>query len=77
MTKEKWKKTNIYKPGTAEYYRDQLGNISAVAVHYDGCNVKSAKQMKELIDDLREIANDALDHKKLYCTCETTKEKKK
>lgn len=75
MSKEKLKKTNIYKPGTAEYYRDQLGNISAVAYHYDGYNIKSAKQMKELIDELQGMADDALHYKKLYCTCET-KEKK-
>ena len=76
MPKDKWKKINIYKPGTAKYYRDQLSSISAVAFHYDGFNIKSAKQMKELIDDLCKMASDALDHKKLYCTCETKPKKK-
>ncbi len=67
-------KTNIYKPGTAKYYRDQLVNISAVAYHYDGFNTKSAKQMKELVDDLRIMAENALKHKKLYVCLD--KEKK-
>jgi len=59
-------KCNIYKPGSAKYYRDMLETISAVAVHYDGCNPNSAKQMRELVDELKKMANDALKHKKLY-----------
>ncbi len=66
MPKEKWKKMNLYKPGTAKYYRDMLELISMVAVRYDGYNPNSAKQMKELVDELKNMANSALNHKKLY-----------
>lgn len=62
----KKKKCNLYKPGSAKYYQDALRNISAVAMYYDGYNSKSAKQMKELVDELIKMANDALNHKKLY-----------
>ena len=68
--KNKGKKINIYKPGTAKYYRDALNNISMVALYYDGFNPKNAKQMKELVDELREMADNALQHKKLYITTE-------
>ena len=77
MPKDKWTKMNIYKPGTAKYYRDMLELISIVAVRYDGYNSNSAKQMKELVDELRSMANDALSHKKLYCTCETKSKKER
>ena len=70
MKKTKWKKSNIYKPGTAKYYKDALKNIYAVALDYDGFNINSAKQMKELVDDLMKMASDALQHKKLYVTTE-------
>ena len=73
MSKDKFKKMNIYKPGTVEYYRDQLGNIVAVTKDYDGFCINSAKQMKELVDDLRDMAEQALNHKKLYCTCQMEK----
>ncbi len=59
-------KCNIFKPGTAKYYRDMLELIAAVAYRYDGYNPNSAKQMKELVDELRKMATDALNHKKLY-----------
>ncbi len=64
------KKSNIYKPGTAKYYRDQLVNIQAVAMDYDGYNPQNAKQMKELVDELRKMAGQALLHLKLYVTTE-------
>jgi len=65
MTK-KMTKCNLYKPGSAKYYRDVLFNISAVAWNYDCYNPKSAKQMKGLVDELKSMADDALKHKKLY-----------
>lgn len=61
-----YKKYNIFKPGTAKYYKDMLELISAVAYHYDGYNPNSAKQMRELVDELKNMANDALNHKTLY-----------
>lgn len=64
--KSKENKINLYKPGTAKYYRDQLHNISAVTINYDGYNPHSAKQMRELIDELKSMADDALNHKTLY-----------
>ena len=75
MTKEKvsvkrvkTKSMNMYKPGTVEYYRDALANISGSLVDYDGYNTKNAKQMKDLVDDVKEQADKALAHKKLYLT---------
>ena len=68
--KNKEKKMNIYKLGTSKYYRDQLSNISAVAWHYDGYNINSAKQMRELVDELKSMVDDALNHKKLYIQIE-------
>ena len=70
MKKTKWKKINLYKPGSAKYYKDTLKNIHAVAIDYDGFNITNAKQMKELVDDLKKMASDALQHKKLYVTME-------
>ena len=60
------KECNIYKPGTAKYYRDVLVNIRAVAIDYDGFNPNSSKQMRELIDDISDMAKQALNHEKLY-----------
>ena len=60
------KACNVYKPGTAKYYRDQLANIWAVSLEYDGYNKKNAKQMAELIKEMGKMAKDALGHKKLY-----------
>lgn len=57
----------MFKPGSAQYYRDMLELIVNVAYDYDGYNPKSAKQMRELVDELRKMAIDALNHKKLYC----------
>ena len=60
------KKFNRFRPGSASYYKDQLINIRAVAVDYDGYNIHSAKQMRELVEDLCMMAADALNHKELY-----------
>lgn len=60
------KEFNMYKSGSASYYRDQLVNIRAVAVDYGGYNINSAKQMRELVEELCIMARDALQHKKLY-----------
>lgn len=60
------KKINIYKPGSAKYYRDVLDNIHAVARDYDGFDPNNAKQMKELVDDLCKMAVDGLNHEKIY-----------
>jgi len=68
--KMKEKKCNIYKPGSAKYYRDMLNTISLVAFGYDGFNPNSAKQMRELVDELKKMADDALGHEKLYCELE-------
>lgn len=57
---------NMYRAGSAKYYRDQLSNISAVAICFDGYDPKNAKQMKELVEELASMATDALNHKKLY-----------
>ncbi|KKK86526.1 hypothetical protein LCGC14_2762340 [marine sediment metagenome] len=64
------KKTNLFKPGTANYYRDALNLISCVALCYDGYNPSSAKQMRELVDELKSMADNALEHNKLYCEVE-------
>ena len=68
MPKEKWIKTNRYKPGTAKYYKDQLENIVAVAIDYDGYDPNNAKQMRELVDELKAMAGQSLRHEKLYVT---------
>ena len=57
---------NIYKPGTAKYYRDALAIISGIAVGYSEYNTKSAKWMKRLVDEMKIEADRALAHKKLY-----------
>ena len=63
---------NIYKPGTTEYYRDVLQNISAVCIGYDGMD-DSIESLKELVDDLREMALSGLNHKKQYIRMEDDK----
>jgi len=60
------KEHNIYRLGSAKYYRDVLQNIRAVCIDYDGYNPQNAKQMKELIDDIKDMAKQALNHEKLY-----------
>lgn len=60
--KEEW----LFKKGTAEYYREALSYISAIACDYDGYDTKDAAKMKELVDDLRELANKALCGKCLW-----------
>ena len=64
------KKYNIYKPGSANYYKDQLTNINMVAIDYDGYNPNSAKQMRELVVEMSQMAEDALNHNKLYIQME-------
>jgi len=68
-----YKKTNIHKPGSAKYYRDQLVNINAVAIGFDGYNPNSAKQMRELVIEMAQMARDALNHEKLYVQVEDKK----
>lgn len=60
------KECNIYKVGSAKYYRDQLVNINSVAIDFDGYNINSAKQMRGLVIEMAQMARDALNHKKLY-----------
>ena len=60
------KSYNLFRAGSVKYYKDQLENISMVAEAYDGYNPDDAKQMRELVDELAKMANDALNHKKLY-----------
>lgn len=55
---------NIYKPGTAKYYRDQLINIADVCVDYDG--YRKVEGLKGLIDSIKHMAISAIAHKKLY-----------
>jgi len=66
-------KKNIYRPGSAKYYRGALVNINATAINFDGFNYNSAKQMRELVIEMAQMARDALNHKKLYITVEDTK----
>lgn len=66
MKEPKFKPVNIYKPGSRKYYRDTLETIVAIGSDYDGYNPKSAKQMKELLDELVKIAVDGLNHEKMY-----------
>jgi len=63
----KSKSYNLFRAGSAKYYKDQLENISMVAEVYDGYNPDDAKQMRELVDELANMARDALQHKDLYC----------
>lgn len=64
--KKNIKPYNRYKPGSARYYKDQLENIHDVCIDYDGYNIDNAESMRMLIDDLKEMASDALNHKHLY-----------
>ena len=58
------KPCNIHRAGSVKYYRDQLYNIWAVTLEYDGC--KTTNQLKKLIDELGDMAKSALDKKTLY-----------
>jgi len=62
------KEKNIYKPGTAKYYKDQLDNIGMVLSCYDGYDPKNAESMRELLGETKKMADQALRHKKLYVT---------
>lgn len=62
--KDKFKATNIYKPGTKEYYKDALWIIWALCVDYDG--FRTVKGLKSLIDDIKDTASRARNHKKMY-----------
>jgi len=65
MSKKEWGIShNILKPGTVKYYRDQLENIGAVCIDYDG--YRTVKGLKGLIDNIRQMAYSALKHEKLY-----------
>jgi len=57
---------NIHRPGSAKYYRDALFNIYAVCFDYDGYNVKNARQMQDLVDEVKDMALSAFQNKKLY-----------
>lgn len=59
-------RVELFKPGTAEYYRDVLENIYYIALDYDGYDIKDAKQMKELVDELKNEAKKGLKHKYYY-----------
>lgn len=61
-----FKKTNIYKPGTAEYYKDVIDMLRIIAVDYDGYDTKNPKSMRRLLKDLKNIARKGLDHEKMY-----------
>ena len=58
-----FKSINIYKAGSVPYYRDALEIIVAICYDYDGC--RTAKNLKELIDDIKDYAVKALNKKKL------------
>jgi len=66
----KQKPYNIYKAGSANYYKDVLEIISAVAYCYDGYDPNNAEQMKDLVDELGKIARDGLAKKKMYIKVE-------
>ena len=61
-----WTSKNLYKVGTADYYRDQIDNIAMVLDCYDGYDPKNAKSMRELLGEIKKMADQALKHKKLY-----------
>lgn len=60
------KPMNIYKPGTAKYYKDAVDNIGMVLVGYDGYSPTNAKHMRKLLDTIVQLSQDALRHKHLY-----------
>jgi len=57
---------NLHEPGTKEYYRDALDLILLTAINYDGRDIDDPQDMKELVDDLVEIASTALNDDALY-----------
>ena len=54
---------DIYRPGSARYYRDALFNIYTVCFDYDGYNPKNAKWMRYLVDEVRDMALSAFQNK--------------
>lgn len=66
MTDDKPKKYNIYSPDTIDYYRDVLQNIVDITYDYDGYDIEDVQQMKELLDDLKQMAIKALNREELY-----------
>ena len=61
-----WKEHNIYKPGTAEYYRDAIDVIGQTICDYDSYNPKNPEHMRKLLGEIIEMAERALKNKKLY-----------
>ena len=66
MSSNDLEKCNLYEPGTPEYYRDTLSNIYIIGRDYDGYDTNNAKQMKELVDSLTDLAKCTLNHEELY-----------
>jgi len=60
------KRVKIHKIGTAKYYKDQIDNIRMVLIDYDGMNTKKASNMRNLLIDIKDMAEKALSHKVLY-----------
>jgi len=57
---------NIYRAGSAKYYRDALFNIYGICFDYDGHNSNNPKQMRGLVDEVRDMALKAFQNKALY-----------
>ncbi len=58
-----FKLLNLFKTGSKAYYRDALEIIIAICYDYDG--YRTAKDLKTLIDDIKNYAQRALDKKKM------------
>ena len=68
-------KMRKHKAGSAAYYKEALTLINLVAIDYDGYNPNSAKQMRELVVEMAQMARDAINHKKLWIKIKGNNEK--
>lgn len=57
---------NIYKVGSAAYYRDVMDTMSSIRINWDGYNPQSTKQMRELLEDIVKIGQRGLNNEKMY-----------
>lgn len=60
------KDMNLYKPGTAKYYKDTIDNIDMIIVGYDGYDPKKAESIRKLLEAIHEVSGKALKHEKMY-----------
>ena len=68
---DQFKSINLYKAGSKAYYKDTLSIIACICYDYDG--YRTAKDLKTLIDDIKDYANRALNKDKLYCVYKGSK----